>query len=51
MKLIDIKTEVGNKILEDLLNDGWKKIREYSPVAFDKSIDFDSYVLKRAAQS
>ena len=47
MKIIDIKTEVGNKILEDLLNDGWKKIREYSPVAFDKGIDFDSYVLKK----
>jgi len=47
MKLIDIETELGNKILEDLISDGWKKIREYSPVAFDKGIDFDSYVLKK----
>jgi len=47
MKLIDIKTELGNQILENLLADGWKKTREYSPVAFDKGMDFDSYVLKK----
>ena len=47
MKLVDIKTEVGNKILEDLMAAGWKKTHEYSPVAFDKGIDFDSYVLKK----
>ena len=51
IKLIDIKTEAGNKVLEDLHNDVWKKIREYSHVAFDKGRDIDSYVLKRAAQS
>ena len=47
MKLVDIKTDIGNKILEDLIAEGWKKTREYSPVAFDKGIDFDSYVFKR----
>lgn len=47
MKLVDIKTETGNKILEDLLSEGWKKTHKYSPVAFDKGIDFDSYVLKK----
>ena len=47
MKLVDIKTETGNQILEDLLSEGWKKTREYSPVAFDKGIDFDSYELKK----
>jgi len=41
MKVTDIKTEVGNKILEDLASQGWKTIREYSPVAFDKGVDFD----------
>ena len=47
MKLVDIKTEIGNKILEDLIKEGWKKAHEYSPLAFDKGIDFDSYVLKK----
>ena len=47
MKLVDIKTEIGNKILEDLIKEGWKKTHEYSPLAFDKGIDFDSYVLKK----
>lgn len=47
MKLIDIETELGNQIIKDLINDGWKKVREYSPLAFDKGIDFDHYVFKR----
>jgi len=47
MKVTDIKTEVGNKILEDLASQGWKTIREYSPVAFDKGVDFDSYTLRK----
>jgi len=47
MKVADIKTEMGNKILEDLANQGWKTVREYSSLAFDKGIDFDSYTLKK----
>lgn len=47
MKLIDIKTEIGNKFFEDLIDEGWKKTHEYSPFAFDKGIDFDSYVLTK----
>lgn len=48
MKLTSIKTELGNKILEDLAKDGWKKTKEYNLFAFDKGIDFDSYTLKKA---
>ncbi|MGH1484955.1 MAG: hypothetical protein ACRBCI_01970 [Cellvibrionaceae bacterium] len=47
MKLININTKLGNKILEDLKNDGWKKTKEYSILAFDKGIDYDSYTIKK----
>ncbi len=47
MKIKDIKTELGNQIIDDLLKDGWKKVKEYSLLAFDKGIDYDSYTLKK----
>jgi len=30
-----LATELGNQIIEDLIQAGWKKIHEYSPLAFD----------------
>ncbi len=47
MKLEHINTELGNQILKDLLQAGWKKSQEYNVLAFDKGIDFDSYTLIR----
>lgn len=42
-----IDTEVGNEILDNLKADGWRQVAQYSPVAFDKGIDYDSYRLRR----
>ncbi|MFP1680274.1 hypothetical protein ACLD02_16370 [Alloalcanivorax sp. C16-2] len=50
MKLIELDTEKGNQLLEALRRGGWKKVREYSPLAFDKGIDFDSYTLRKDGQ-
>ncbi len=47
IKLADIETEFGNKIIKDLLSKGWKITSEYSDKMFDKSIDYDSYTLKQ----
>jgi len=47
MKVEGIKTDLGNKILEDLLSQGWEKIDEYNLLAFDKGVDFDSYTLRK----
>lgn len=47
MKIAYIETELGNRIIEDLLQAGWKKAKEYSVLAFDKGIDYDSYTLKK----
>ncbi|WP_181389622.1 DUF4166 domain-containing protein [Leucothrix pacifica] len=47
MKVENIDTDLGNKILEDLKQQGWKLGAQYSPLAFDKGIDFDSYTLKK----
>lgn len=42
-----IDTELGNRILEHLKAEGWRQVSQYSPLAFDKGIDFDSYRLRR----
>lgn len=42
-----IDTEVGNRILDSLKAEGWKQVAQYSPLAFDKGIDYDSYRLRR----
>ncbi len=51
MKITNIKTQTGNTILDALKKDGWKQTQEYSPLAFDKGIDFDSYTLKKAGET
>lgn len=38
---------LGNQILKNLADEGWKTVSEYSPVAFDKGIDYDHYVLRK----
>lgn len=45
--LEDIETDVGNRILESLKAEGWRQVAQYSPMAFDKGIDYDSYTLRR----
>ncbi len=47
MKIVDVETELGNRIIASLKADGWCVAKEYSLLAFDKGIDFDSYVLKK----
>ncbi len=42
-----IDTEVGNRILGSLKANGWRQVAQYSPLAFDKGIDYDSYRLRR----
>lgn len=42
-----IDTEVGNGILDSLKAEGWRQVAQYSPLAFDKGIDYDSYRLRR----
>lgn len=40
-----IETEVGNRLLESLKAEGWAQVGQYSPLAFDKGIDYDCYRL------
>ncbi len=47
MKIVDLDTDSGIKIIDELKGRGWKQIKQYSPFAFDKGIDFDSYTLKK----
>ena len=47
MKVIDLETGKGAEIMDALKADGWKKVAEYSCLAFDKGIDFDSYTFAR----
>ncbi|WP_416391661.1 hypothetical protein NR756_03575 [Alloalcanivorax xenomutans] len=47
MKVIDLDTETGNQLLETLISEGWKKVKEYPSLAFDKGIDFDSFTLRK----
>lgn len=46
-KIIDIETNLGNRILEGCLSDGWKKTSEYSHLMFDKGIDYDAYTIEK----
>ena len=48
--LENIDTEVGNRILDSLKADGWRQVAQYSPMAFDKGIDYDSYRLRRGLE-
>jgi hypothetical protein len=50
MILENIETELGNTILAQLKSEGWKRKSQYSPFAFDKGIDYDSYTLKKDGQ-
>ena len=45
--LENIETEVGNRMFESLKAEGWQQVAQYSPMAFDKGIDYDSYTLRR----
>ena len=49
MKIEGIKTETGNQIIEALLQAGWQQTKAYSPLAFDKGIDYDSYTLQKGS--
>lgn len=40
-----IETAKGNEILDQLKSEGWKTKSQYSPLAFDKGIDYDRYEL------
>ena len=46
-KIIGLETEKGNQILDALRTQGWKRVKQYNPLAFDKGIDFDSYTFRR----
>ena len=46
----DIETELGNSIFHTLKSEGWKVIAQYSPLAFDKGIDYDSYTLQKGQE-
>lgn len=46
-----INTELGNQIIADLRQAGWRKTKEYSPMAFDKGIDYDSVTLVLGEQT
>lgn len=50
MKIINLETDHGGRILEELKSRGWKQTEEYPAFAFDKGIDFDSYTLKKDDQ-
>ena len=43
-----VDTELGEEILQFLESKGWKIKTQYSPLMFDKGIDYDSYTLKLA---
>nr|WP_288359471.1 hypothetical protein [uncultured Pseudomonas sp.] len=45
--LENIDTQMGNRLLETLKAEGWRQVEQYSPLAFDKGIDYDSYRLRR----
>ena len=45
-----IETELGNRLLDTLKSEGWRVVAQYSPLAFDKGIDYDSYTLRKDRQ-
>ncbi|MFB4369580.1 MULTISPECIES: hypothetical protein [unclassified Pseudomonas] len=42
-----IDTDVGNRILSTLKAEGWRQVEQFSPLAIQKGIDYDSYRLRR----
>ena len=50
MNVASIKTDAGNQILDQLKREGWRVVAEYSRLAFDKGIDFDSFTLAKDDQ-
>lgn len=50
LSLKHVKTEPGNHLLEHMKSEGWKIKSQYSPLAFDKGIDYDCYTLVRDGQ-
>ncbi|MBT1443409.1 hypothetical protein KJI95_02580 [Shewanella sp. JM162201] len=51
MMLEWIATDKGNQVLESLKAEGWQVKTQYSPFAFDKGIDYDSYELVRSGDT
>ena len=45
--LENIDTQVGNRILDTLKAEGWRQVEQFSPLAIQKGIDYDSYRLRR----
>ncbi len=45
--LENIDTDVGNRILDTLKAEGWRQVEQFSPLAIQKGIDYDSYRLRR----
>ncbi len=50
IKIIDLDTDQGNQIIDELKSRGWKQTKQYFPLAIDKGVDFDSYTLKKDGQ-
>ena len=50
LKIEFVETALGNRIMDALKQRGWKLTQQYSPLAFDKGIDFDSYTFKNREQ-
>lgn len=48
MKAVDVKTEIGNEILASLVkSNGWRIQSQYDESAYDKGVDFDSYIIEK----
>ena len=45
-----LPTEQGNILLKRMTAAGWKIKSQYSPLAFDKGIDYDRYTLVRGTE-
>jgi len=41
----NVETELGNKLIESLLHNGWKLKSEYDAIMIDKGVDYDFYTL------
>lgn len=47
LTLSGISTDIGEQLIAELKDRGWKVVKEYSRLAFDKGIDYDAYSLQR----
>ena len=47
MIVADIETELGNRVLTELVRAGWAVEYEYPDSTIDKGIDFDAYTITR----